>query len=128
MATKHMGARARPGTVLAAATFMGLPLGSIYAFSVLLGPLEELLQASRSLPAIRVRRIGGVLYDWRQSGAKPVRVGWCAVSCGSNRRTSAVGVILAAVAPRSELILGSYLPRDLWTHSAVMGPRGRTSA
>jgi OFA family oxalate/formate antiporter-like MFS transporter len=34
--------------VLAAATILGLPLGSLYAFSVLLAPLEELLEASRS--------------------------------------------------------------------------------
>jgi len=41
-------ARPRPGAALAAATIVGLPLGSIYAFSVLLAPLEEALGASRS--------------------------------------------------------------------------------
>ncbi len=38
----------RPGAALAAATVLSLPLGSIYAFSVLLAPLEKLLSASRS--------------------------------------------------------------------------------
>ena len=38
----------RPGGALAAATIMTLPIGSIYAFSVLLVPLEQLFQASRS--------------------------------------------------------------------------------
>ncbi len=38
----------RPGAALAAATILSLPLGSIYAFSVFLAPLEELLGASRS--------------------------------------------------------------------------------
>ncbi len=43
-----MSVRARPGVALAAATIVSLPLGSVYAFSVLVGPLEQLLQASRS--------------------------------------------------------------------------------
>lgn len=38
----------RPGMALAGATILGLPLGSIYAFSVFLAPLEQLLSASRS--------------------------------------------------------------------------------
>jgi OFA family oxalate/formate antiporter-like MFS transporter len=41
-------ARLRPGAALAAATVLSLPLGSIYAFSVFLEPLEHLLSASRS--------------------------------------------------------------------------------
>ncbi len=40
--------RPRPGAALAAASVLGLPLGSIYAFSVFLAPLEQLLGASRS--------------------------------------------------------------------------------
>src|SRR5690349_17746998 len=40
--------RPRAGLAVAAATIAGLPLGSIYAFSVLLAPLEQLLGASRS--------------------------------------------------------------------------------
>ena len=40
--------RPRPGVALAGATILGLPLGSIYAFSVFLAPLEQLLSASRS--------------------------------------------------------------------------------
>src|SRR5262245_54198101 len=38
----------RPGLALAGATILGLPLGSIYAFSVFLAPLEQLLHATRS--------------------------------------------------------------------------------
>ena len=38
----------RPGAALAAATVLSLPLGSIYAFSVFLVPLEQLLSATRS--------------------------------------------------------------------------------
>jgi MFS transporter, OFA family, oxalate/formate antiporter len=48
MSTRQISVRARPGAALAAATIMSLPLGSLYAFSVLLVPLEQLLQASRS--------------------------------------------------------------------------------
>lgn len=40
--------RSRPWASLAAATFAGLPLGSIYAFSVFLKPLETTLATSRS--------------------------------------------------------------------------------
>ncbi|MGE3917358.1 MAG: MFS transporter [Hyphomicrobiaceae bacterium] len=38
----------RPGAALAAATILSLPLGSIYAFSVFLAPLEQMLSATRS--------------------------------------------------------------------------------
>jgi MFS transporter, OFA family, oxalate/formate antiporter len=48
MTTSQTSARARPGVALAAATIVSLPLGSIYAFSVLLAPLEQLLAANRS--------------------------------------------------------------------------------
>ena len=41
-------ARPRSGAALAGASVLGLPLGSIYAFSVFLAPLEQLLSASRS--------------------------------------------------------------------------------
>ena len=45
---KQIGVQATPGATLAAATILSLPLGSIYAFSVLLAPLEQLLHASRA--------------------------------------------------------------------------------
>ncbi|MGD9805378.1 MAG: nitrate/nitrite transporter [Hyphomicrobiaceae bacterium] len=38
----------RSGAAIAGATFLSLPLGAIYAFSVLIGPLEHLLGVSRS--------------------------------------------------------------------------------
>ncbi|MGE0765660.1 MAG: nitrate/nitrite transporter [Hyphomicrobiaceae bacterium] len=41
-------AASRAGAAIAAATVFSLPLGSIYAFSVLIGPLERELNASRS--------------------------------------------------------------------------------
>ncbi|MGE0699604.1 MAG: MFS transporter [Hyphomicrobiaceae bacterium] len=43
-AARHL----RPGAALAAATILSLPLGSIYAFSVFLAPLEQMLSATRS--------------------------------------------------------------------------------
>lgn len=48
MTAPQSAARRRPGAALAAATVTSLPLGSIYAFSVLLAPLEALLGVSRS--------------------------------------------------------------------------------
>ena len=48
MLRKQIGVQATPGATLAAATILSLPLGSIYAFSVLLAPLEQLLHASRA--------------------------------------------------------------------------------
>jgi MFS transporter, OFA family, oxalate/formate antiporter len=48
MAIEQSSIRAHPGIALVAATIMTLPLGSIYAFSVLVAPLEDLHQASRS--------------------------------------------------------------------------------
>jgi OFA family oxalate/formate antiporter-like MFS transporter len=48
MAEPSETARQRPGAALAGATVLALPLGSIYAFSVFLAPLEQLLGATRS--------------------------------------------------------------------------------
>ncbi|MDX2158027.1 MAG: MFS transporter [Hyphomicrobiaceae bacterium] len=48
MSDTVIAVRQRPGAALAAATVLGLPLGSIYAFSVFLAPLEALLGATRS--------------------------------------------------------------------------------
>src|SRR5262245_64861147 len=48
MLSKQIGAQTTPSAALAAATILSLPLGSIYAFSVLLAPLEQLLHASRA--------------------------------------------------------------------------------
>lgn len=48
MAEAHAVPRLRPRAALAAATILSLPLGSIYAFSVFLAPLEQLLSATRS--------------------------------------------------------------------------------
>jgi MFS transporter, OFA family, oxalate/formate antiporter len=48
MSTVQASVRARPAAAIAAATIVSLPLGSVYAFSVLVAPLEQLLQANRS--------------------------------------------------------------------------------
>ena len=45
---KQIGVQATPGATLAAATILSLRLGSIYAFSALLAPLEQFLHASRA--------------------------------------------------------------------------------
>jgi OFA family oxalate/formate antiporter-like MFS transporter len=106
MSTK-IRVRARPGAALAAATIMSLPLGSIYAFSVLLAPLEQLLQASRSELA-SVFGISAVFFTIganlapRLFGRIPAPL-----LVALTGALSSAGVALAAVAPSlSWLILG----------------------
>lgn len=48
MSAPRPPSRSSPSSALAAATLTSLPLGSIYAYSVLLSPLETLLSVSRS--------------------------------------------------------------------------------
>ena len=87
MSTRQISVRARPGAALAAATIMSLPLGSLYAFSVLLVPLEQLLQASRSELA-SVFGISAVFFTIGANlGSAAVRVDPCTASGGSNWRT-----------------------------------------
>jgi MFS transporter, OFA family, oxalate/formate antiporter len=47
-ATHEAAARQKPWAAIAAATMLNLPMGTIYAFSVFLKPLEEMLGATRS--------------------------------------------------------------------------------
>src|SRR5262245_41649625 len=107
MLSKQLVIAARSGAVLAAATILSLPLGSIYAFSVLVAPLEQLLHASRgelaSVFGISALffTIGANLGPWLFGRlAAPLLVALTGA-------LSALGVILAAVAPSiSWLILG----------------------
>lgn len=107
MSPKPIIAQQRPGAVIAAATIIGLPLGSIYAFSVLLIPLEQLFQASRSELA-SVFGISAVFFTLGANLAprlfRWVRAPLLVALTGA---LSGVGVILAAIAPSlSWLILG----------------------
>ena len=100
--------RARPGSVLAAATIVSLPLGSIYAFSVLLAPLEQLFQASRSdlagvfsISAVFMT-VGTNVGPWLFGR---VRASLLVALTGA---LSALGVILAAVAPTFGWLVFGY--------------------
>jgi OFA family oxalate/formate antiporter-like MFS transporter len=99
MSTRQTSPRARPGAALAAATVLGLPLGSIYAFSVLIAPLEEVLGAKRSELA-SVFGISAVFFTVGANLAPRlfgrVHAPRLLVLTG---RLSAAGVVLAAVAP-----------------------------
>ena len=97
----------RPGAALTAATIMCLPLGSIYAFSVLLAPLEQLLQSNRSELA-SVFGISAVFFTVGSNLAPRlfgrVRAPLLVALTGA---LSAAGVALAAAAPSlAWLILG----------------------
>lgn len=86
---------------------MSLPLGSIYAFSVLLAPLEQVLHASRSELA-SVFGISAVFFTVGANLAPPL-FGWvrAPLLVALTAALSGVGVMLAAVAPSlSWLILG----------------------
>ena len=99
--------QARPACALAAATVMSLPLGSVYAFSVLLAPLEHVLHASRSELA-SVFGISAVFFAVGANLAPPLfgRVR-APLLVALTAALSSAGVILAAVAPSlSWLILG----------------------
>jgi MFS transporter, OFA family, oxalate/formate antiporter len=86
---------------------MSLPLGSVYAFSVLLAPLEQVLHASRSELA-SVFGISAVFFTVGANLAPPLfgRV-YAPLLVALTAALSSAGVILAAVAPSlSWLILG----------------------
>jgi OFA family oxalate/formate antiporter-like MFS transporter len=86
---------------------MSLPLGSVYAFSVLLAPLEQVLHARRSELA-SVFGISAVFFTVGANLAPPLfgRVG-APLLVALTAALSAIGVTLAAVAPSlSWLILG----------------------
>jgi MFS transporter, OFA family, oxalate/formate antiporter len=107
MSTGQISVRVRPGATIAAATITSLPLGSIYAFSVLLAPLEQLLRVSRSELA-SVFGISAVFFTIGANLAPRLfgyaRAPLLVVLTGA---LSAAGVILAAVAPSlTWLILG----------------------
>jgi MFS transporter, OFA family, oxalate/formate antiporter len=107
MLRKQIGVQATPGAALAAATILSLPLGSIYAFSVLLAPLEQLLHASRA----DLASVFGVSAVFFTIGANlgPLLFGRlpAPLLVALTGALSALGVTLAAVAPSlGWLILG----------------------
>ena len=86
---------------------MALPLGSSYAFSVLLAPLEQLLHANRSALAF-VFGISAVFFTVG-SNLAPLLFGWirAPLLVALTGALSSAGVALAAVAPSlAWLILG----------------------
>ena len=99
MSTGQISVRARPGMTIAAATIMGLPLGSIYAFSVFLTPLEQLLRVSRS----ELATVFGLSIVFFTIGANlvPRLFGYvrAPLLVFLTSALSAAGVILVAVAP-----------------------------
>ena len=90
--------RPRPGHALAAATALNLPLGSLYAFSVFLQPLERLLGLSRADLAL-VFALASLGFGMGMNaaphvyglGSTPLLMLGCAV-------VSSVGIALAATA------------------------------
>jgi OFA family oxalate/formate antiporter-like MFS transporter len=107
VSTQQISVRARPACALAAATVMSLPLGSVYAFSVLVAPLEQVLNASRSELA-SVFGISAVFFTIGANLVPPLfgRVG-APLLVALTAALSGGGVILAAMAPSlSWLILG----------------------
>jgi MFS transporter, OFA family, oxalate/formate antiporter len=107
MLRTQIGVQARPGATLAAASILSLPLGSIYAFSVLLAPLEQLLHASRA----DLASVFGASAVFFTIGANlaPLLFGRLSAPLlvALTGALSAVGVTLAAVAPSlAWLILG----------------------
>ncbi len=105
--TTRPNVRAHPTAALAAATIMSLPLGSIYAYSVLLAPLEQLLQARRS----ELASVFGISAVFFTIGANlaPRLFGWirAPLLVALTGALSSAGVALAAIAPSlSWLILG----------------------
>lgn len=107
MSTRKTSVRAPPGTALAAATIVCLPLGSIYAFSVLLVPLEQLLGRGRS----ELASVFGISAVFFTIGANlaPRLFGWvrAPLLVALTSALSTVGIALAAVAPSlGWLILG----------------------
>jgi len=108
MSTRQISVRMRPSGALAAATIMTLPLGSIYAFSVLLVPLEQLHQASRS----ELASVFGISAVFFTIGANlaPRLFGWirAPLLVALTGALSSAGVALAAVAPSLILLILGY--------------------
>ena len=89
----------RPWAAIAAATALNLPLGSLYAFSVFLQPLEALLGLSRAdLALVFAARVGRVQRG-HEPGARAStasrRARCCVLACAA---VSAAGIALAATA------------------------------
>jgi OFA family oxalate/formate antiporter-like MFS transporter len=108
MTTTPLEDRMRPGAALGAATIMTLPLGSIYAFSVLIPPLEQLFKASRSdlasvfsISAVFIT-VGTNVCPWLFGR---VRAGLLVALTGI---LSALGVVMAAVAPTLGWLVFGY--------------------
>lgn len=100
--------RDRPWAAVAAATCVNLPLGSLYAFSVLLKPMEALFAATRSelsfvfaLATISFT-IGMNAAPWLfRAAAPPVLVALCAFC-------STLGILLTAAAEGLALVMIGY--------------------
>lgn len=101
-------ARPRPAAALAAATLTSLPLGSIYAYSVLLVPLEQLLGVSRS----ELASVFGISIVFFTLGANlaPRMFGW--LGAGPlvllTMVIAAGGVVVAAMAETLAVLILGY--------------------
>jgi MFS transporter, OFA family, oxalate/formate antiporter len=108
MAQTETAVLQRPGAALAAATVLSLPLGSIYAFSVFLAPLEELLGASRS----DLASVFGISVIFFTIGLNlaPRLFGLIPVTAlvALSAAMSSAGIALAAAAPSFTLLAVGY--------------------
>ncbi len=98
----------RPWAAIAAATVLNLPLGSIYAFSVFLKPIEAELGLNRSAMSLvfAVASVGftvGMLLVPYVFGR--LSAGWLIALCGA---TAVAGVALSAAANGLGLLLAGY--------------------
>ena len=100
--------RQRPWAAIVAAGVMILPLGSIYAFSVFLKPLEQLLGASRSELAT-VFGIAAICYTIGMNGA-PRLFRWLGLTTVIllSAVVSTAGIALAAVARNFPELAAGY--------------------
>ncbi len=101
-------ARERPWAAVAAATAVNLPLGSLYAFSVFLKPMEAMFQASRSdlsfvfaLATISFTIGMNLAPRLFALASAPLLVTLCAVS-------STLGIALAAAASGLAMVMAGY--------------------
>jgi OFA family oxalate/formate antiporter-like MFS transporter len=100
--------RERPWAAVAAATCVNLPLGSLYAFSVFLKPMEQLFAATRSELSF-VFALATISFTVGMNGAPflfraaspAALVAFCALC-------STLGIVLTAAAPGLALVMLGY--------------------
>jgi len=107
-ASTAAGPRQRPWAAIVAATALNLPLGSVYAFSVFLRPIEQELHIPRSALSVVFGMatvgftIGSLLAPFCYRLARPaILTLFCALAC-------TIGIALAAMAHSLGMLLLGY--------------------